>query len=290
MNITRVGFIGLGEMGKPMAKNLLKHSFTVATCSHVRKQAAKEVKELGAELLSSPKEVAAVSDVIITMVRDISQTDEVIYGKGFWEGKGIWQGIRACCPVIVCSTLLPGYCRGLATTAKELMVDVLDAPVSGGYSRAESGDLTFMVGGNKDTFVKCLRVFEAMGKNVFFLEGPGMGQAMKLINNYMMIINSFGTSEAIAAGLKAGLKLQCMLDIIKESSGNSSVIQNWERLATSQWREEKKRKTSNKSIFKKDLELAVSFFDELGSNSRLGNLVLKMNESSLFPTGDADFD
>ena len=285
MNSTKIGFIGLGEMGKPMAINLLNHGFAVATCSHVRKQAAEDIKAFGADILSSPKEVAAVSDVVITMVRDVPQTDEVIYGKGFWDGKGVWQGIRAGCPVMVCSTLLPSYCRKLAGDGKRFQVDVLDAPVSGGYAMAESGGLTFMIGGNQDTFSKCLHVFEAMGQNIFFIGGPGTGQAMKLINNYMMIINSFGTSEAIAVGLRAGLELRPMLEIIGKSSGNSTVIQNWERLAASH---QKNRKTQprDKSIFTKDLELAVSFFNELGFKTRLGNMVLKMDESRLFPVSD----
>jgi 3-hydroxyisobutyrate dehydrogenase len=284
MMVKKVGFIGLGEMGKPMAKNLLKHRFAVATCAHIRKQAAEELKGLGAAVLGSPQEVAAASDVVITMVRDIPQTDEVIHGRGGWEAKGVWQGIRAGSSVILCSTLPPGYCRKLAEAGKKISVDVLDAPVSGGYPLAQSGGLTFMVGGDRNIFAKCRPLFEAMGQNIYFLGGPGTGQTMKLINNYMMIVNAFGTSEAIAMGLRAGLDLRLMLEIIGKSSGNSAVIRDWARLAASK-RENEMQKPGDKAIFRKDLELAVSFFKELGYNSELGELVLKMDESRLFPTG-----
>ena len=287
MSVSKVGFIGLGEMGKPMAKNLLKHHFAVATCAHVRKQAVEELEVLGAKVMSSPKEVAAASDVIITMVRDIIQTDEVIYGNGSWKGKGVWQGVGAGSSIIVCSTLLPGYCRRLAAAGKGVRVNVLDAPVSGGISLAESGGLTFMVGGEADVVSECQSVFEAMGKNIFYLGGSGAGQAMKLINNYMMVVNSFGTSEAIAMGLKAGLDLRRMLEIIGKSSGNSSVIQNWEMLAARR-KANQRQKTGSKTIFRKDMELAVGFFKELGVESELGNLILKMDESRLFPTGTGD--
>lgn len=280
-NISRVGFIGIGEMGRPMAKNLLKNHFGIITCTHVRKSAVEELEQSGAIVVGSPKEVAGASDVVITMVRDITQTKDVIYGVGSWEGKGVLQGIKTGSSVIICSTLLPGDCRGIAGDLKELQVDVIDAPVSGGTASAESGGLTFMVGGNENAVNKCRSLFEAMGKKIFFLGALGAGQAMKLINNYMMIVNSFGTSEAITMGLKAGIQLQLMLDIIKVSSGNSAVIQNWGMLAANI---KANQKTGNISIFRKDLELAVGFFREMGSNTKLGNLVLKMDESLLFPT------
>jgi 3-hydroxyisobutyrate dehydrogenase-like beta-hydroxyacid dehydrogenase len=281
----KVGFIGLGEMGKPMAKNLLKHGFPLATCAHIKKQAVEELKRLGAEVMDHPSDVAATSDVVITMVRDIPQTDEVIYGRGAWEGKGALQGIRKGSTIIICSTLLPGYCQRVAADCRSLQVSVLDAPVSGGTPIAESGGLTFLVGGDTETFTRCRPVLEAMGKNIFHLGGSGAGQAMKLINNYMMLVNAFGTSEAISAGLRAGLDLRRMLEIIGKSSGNSTVIQNWDMLAASR---KSYQKAGGKSIFRKDLELAIAFFEELGHKSELGSMALKMDESQLFPTENGE--
>ena len=110
-----------------------------------------------------------------------------------------------------------------------------------------------------------------------------MGQALKLINNYMMIVTAFGTSEAIALGVKAGLDLRSMLEIIGKSSGNSAVVQNWDRLAAAK-KENEKQETGDNTIFRKDMKLAVDFFEELGLKSDLGNLILKMDDSRLFPT------
>lgn len=283
MHILKIGFIGLGEMGRPMAKNLLKNQFAVLTCGHIRQEAVDELKHLGAEVVDSPKEVAEASEVTISMVRDTQQTDEVIFGKGFWKGKGVWQGIKTGSVVIICSTIVPGYCQKLAIAGKKRGIDVLDAPVSGGNPLAESGTLTFMVGGDRKVFRKCHPIFKAMGKNIYYLGGPGMGQALKLINNYMMIVTSFGTSEAIALGLKAGLDLGLMLKIIKASSGNSTVVENWDMLATHKKEYEGREKGTN-TIFYKDMELAVNFAKEVGVKANLGSMILKLDDSCLFPT------
>jgi 3-hydroxyisobutyrate dehydrogenase-like beta-hydroxyacid dehydrogenase len=283
MNILNVGFIGLGEMGKPMAKNLLNRGFTVLTCSHIRKNAVIEIEQLGGRIVDSPESVAKDSDVIITMARDMQQTDEIISGKGSWHERGIWQGIKTGSTIIICSTLSPIYCQKLALAGKELGICILDAPVSGGYPLAERGDLTFIVGGDRKAFEKCQPIFKAMGKSLYYLGRSGSGQALKLINNYMMIVNAFGTSEAITVGLKYGLDLKQMLEIIKTSSGNSSVIQNWDMLTKHQ-RESEKSENFVNSIFYKDVVLANNFADEMGAKVDLGNLILKLDGSRLFPS------
>jgi 2-hydroxy-3-oxopropionate reductase len=287
MGILKIGFIGLGEMGKPMAVNLIKKGFAITSCSHVRKEAAKEIERLGGNIVGSPEEVAGASEVIIIMVRDTPQTDEVIYGKGSWEGRGVRQGIKTGSIIIICSTISPGYCQRLAGDFKKEGIDVLDAPVSGGNPMAEAGTLTFMVGGDRKAYEKCRPVFEAMGRSIHYLGGPGTGQAMKLINNYMMIVNAFGSSEAIAMGIRTGLDPGQMLEILKASSGNSSIVQNWDMLAKHQ-REYTKKETPAGSIFHKDMVLAVDFAREIGANADLGNLTLKLDESRLFPTGSLE--
>jgi 3-hydroxyisobutyrate dehydrogenase-like beta-hydroxyacid dehydrogenase len=148
---------------------------------------------------------------------------------------------------------------------------------------AECGGLTFMVGGDRKAFEKCQPVFKAMGKSLYYLGRSGSGQALKLINNYMMIVNAFGTSEAITVGLKYGLDLKQMLEIIKTSSGNSTIIQNWDVLTKHQRESEKSEKFVN-SIFYKDVVLANNFADEIGVKIDLGNLILKLDGSRLFPS------
>ena len=283
MKNLRIGFIGLGEMGKPMAKNLLKNRFELTTCGHIRKGPVEELRSLGATVAHSPKEVAESSDVIIVMVRDIPQTDEVVLGEGFWKGRGIWQGIQSDSTLVLCSTLLPSYCQKLAEKGKESRIFVLDSPVSGGYLKAEAGTLTFMVGGDREAFNECRPIFDAMGKIIYYLGGPGMGQVIKLVNNYMMIVTSYGASEGIIMGLKAGLGLEQILKIIKVSSGNSAVIEQWNLMAKHQ-KEYGDNKPGTMSLFSKDIALAVDFAKEIGVKADFGRLVLESDESYLFPT------
>lgn len=282
MKNVNMGFIGLGEMGKPMATNLLKNRFVVTICGHVREEPVEELRSLGAIVASSPKEVAETSEVVISMVRDTPQTDEIILGRGFWKGKGIWHGIKPGSIVILCSTLEPTYCQKLAAAGKERGVELLDSPVSGGYPRAAAGTLTFMVGGDSKVFDRCRLIFKAMGKNIYYLGGPGMGQALKLANNYMMIVTSYGTSEAIAMGLKAGLDLRRMLEVVKVSSGNSTIVERWDLMAAEKKEHEKHKKGD--TLFYKDMTLAVKFAEQVGVKPNLGRLVLKMDDSYLFPT------
>ncbi|MFC1982535.1 NAD(P)-dependent oxidoreductase [Chloroflexota bacterium] len=280
-----IGFIGLGDMGKPMAKNLLKAGFGVTTCGHVRKEPIEELRILGAIVVDSPKEVAEASEVIIVIVRDTAQANEVIRGgKGFWEGKGIWQGIKRGSVLIVSSTVEPSYCQKLVVEGKEKGIDVLDVPVSGARTRAEDGTLSILAGGDEAVFERCRPIFEAMGRDIFYLGGPGMGQAFKLVNNYIGIVTAFTTSEGIAMGLKAGLDLTRMLEVIKVSSGNNSMVQRWD--LTMAWRKEhdENRENSVIGLQYKDVGLAVKFAEELGVPATLGEHILQMDDSMLYPS------
>jgi 3-hydroxyisobutyrate dehydrogenase-like beta-hydroxyacid dehydrogenase len=283
MSVIKIGFIGLGQMGQPMALNLLKKHFPLTTCIHVREEAAGELEKLGGKIVASPAEVAQASDVIIIMVRDTAQTGEVVYGPDAEEKKGVWAGIRPGAVILICNTIAPAFCQKLAAAGKTRGVDVLDAPVSGGYPAAAAGTLTFMVGGEKTAWTRCEPVFQALGRHTYYLGGAGVGQVMKLVNNYMMIINAFGTSEALRIGVKAGLDLRQMLEIVKASSGNSTIVQNWDMLAENQ-RKLMESKTPSVSIFDKDVSLAVNYARELGIKADLGSLILKMDESGLFLT------
>jgi 2-hydroxy-3-oxopropionate reductase len=283
MENIKIGFIGLGEMGTPMAKNLLKNHFDLTICGHRSRKTIDELKLLNAVEVKSPREVAESTDFIIVMVRDIPQTNEVVLGEGYWDKEGIWQGMKTGSTIILCSTLKPDYCQKLADKAKEKGVCILDSPVSGGYPSAEAGTLTFMVGGERQAFNKCRPIFKGMGKDIYYLGGPGMGQAMKLINNYMMVVTAYGSSEAISIGLRAGLGLEQMMEVIKVSSGNSAVIARWNILAKHQ-QEFKDKQPGSSSLFKKDIALAIDFAEEIGLQADFGKLTLKSDESILFPT------
>jgi 3-hydroxyisobutyrate dehydrogenase len=224
MNDIRIGFIGLGNMGGPMAKSIVSKGFTL-TVYDLSNKAVKEMETVGAIAAKSSREVADASDVIFSMVRDIPQTDEVIFGKD-----GVWQGISEGKIIVISSSIGPAYCRELYEKAKERGVRVIDCGVSDPtVFRHEPGALTLMIGGDKDAVKQCWPVFEAMGKNIFYLGKIGNGQAYKLINN--MTAKHIGTIERLCLieclnlGIKVGLDLRKMIDVMSVSAG-ARLLQN----------------------------------------------------------------
>ena len=139
---TKVGFLGLGEMGKGMAKNLITRGCDL-TVFDVREEPVNELKQMGAKTAGTPSDLAAASEVIFTMVRDDAQTEEVMWGKD-----GILEGIKSGSTIIIVSTASPSLCQRLAKEAGKNGVGVLDAPVSGAKAGAEAGTLTLMIGGD----------------------------------------------------------------------------------------------------------------------------------------------
>jgi len=222
----KVGFIGLGDMGKPMAKRLLKAGIPVTSCYHIRREPLEEIVNLGATAVSSPEEVARASDVIISIVRDEAQTSEVLWGQ-----EGVMNGVKPGTIILIMSTLSPSFCQKAASEAGKKGVGVLDAPVSGASPAAEAGTLTIMVGGQSQLLEECRPILEAMGKNIFHLGEIGMGQAAKLANNVIVLTGICVATEGLALGVKAGVDLDRMLEIIRVSSGNSWVIEHWELIS-----------------------------------------------------------
>ncbi len=221
----KIGFVGLGEMGKPMAKNLARKGYSL-TVYDVRPEPVEELKALGAVAAKSLKDMAKASNFIITMVRDVPQTEAVIFGK-----EGIWEGLKEGSTIIITSTLDSFFCRSLEAKAKEKKVGVLDACVSGAKPKAEAGTLTLMVGGDDALYKKCLPILEAMGKEIYFMGGVGAGQITKLANNMMLHINMAGATEALALAICGGIKKELFLDVVKKSTGNSWIVENWELVA-----------------------------------------------------------
>lgn len=222
MSSIRVGFIGLGNMGMAMARCLPKKGLTV-TVYDIRKEAIDEMVALGAKAASSCREVAEASDVIITMVRDIDQTRDVIFGKD-----GVWEGIKEGSVILITSSIGPKYCQEVYAKGKEKGVQVVDCAVSdpSGTAHYLEGQLTLMIGGDEDAVKKCWPIFEAMGKNIFHLGGIGTGQAYKLINNMAVMHTGTLIRECLNLGVKAGLDLDKMVDVLSVSTGGTWALQN----------------------------------------------------------------
>lgn len=195
----RVGFIGLGTMGKPMARNLIKAGFPLIVHNRSRAAVAELAKE-GAQTASSPKELAAKSDVVITVLPDSPDVEVVTTGE-----QGILEGTHPGMLLIDMSTISPVVARRLAGEAQARGVDMLDAPVSGGEVGAINGTLSIMVGGKEEVLNRALPLFQAMGKNIVFIGEAGAGQVAKAANQIVVALTIQAVSEALVLAARAGV-------------------------------------------------------------------------------------
>lgn len=214
----RVGFIGLGKMGRPMAQNLLKAGFTLVVHNRSRGP-VEELARLGAQPASSPAEVVAQVDVVLTCLPDPPAVELVYLGEN-----GLIPHARPGQILVDHSTVGPSTSRKLAAAAAARGVFFLDAPVSGGTAGAQAGTLTIMVGGPEEAFQRVLPVFQAMGKNIRRVGPNGAGSTIKLVNQLLVAINMAGVVEGIVMGVKAGADPQVMLEVLSTSFGGSAML------------------------------------------------------------------
>ena len=216
----RVGFIGLGIMGMPMARNLIKAGFEVIVYNRTTSK-CEQVLSKGAKKADSCKEVASGSSVIITIVSDTPDVESVILGEN-----GVIEGIKPDSVVIDMSTISPQVTQKLAAHLGEKGAYMLDAPVSGGEQGAINGTLSIMVGGDAQIFERCRPVFEAMGKNIIRVGGNGMGQTVKLMNQILVAGNLNAVVEALVFAQKAGVDLEKANDAVKGGAAGSWQLAN----------------------------------------------------------------
>lgn len=216
----RIGFIGLGIMGKPMALNLLKAGFNVIAYNRTKEKVNTIVEAGGKEGLT-PKEVAENSDIIISIVADTPDVQDVILGEG-----GAIQGVKEGSVVIDMSTISPSATKEIAVKLKEKNVEMLDAPVSGGDVGAINGTLSIMVGGNSATLDRCKPIFEALGKSVTHCGSNGMGQTTKLCNQILVSVTNMAVSEAVLFAQKSGLDPHTMVEATKGGAAGSWQLSN----------------------------------------------------------------
>jgi 3-hydroxyisobutyrate dehydrogenase-like beta-hydroxyacid dehydrogenase len=216
----RVGFIGLGVMGLPMARNLARSGYTVSGWAR-RPDTAERAAAEGITMRASPAELAGVSDVIITMVT----TSQDVIGLCLGEG-GLLESAAPGSAFVDMSTIAPSVSRRAAEAAAALNIGFLDAPVSGGSFGAEQGTLTIMAGGDAGLVERCRPLFEVMGDpGRIFHTGPvGSGQTVKLVNNMLVGSISAATLEALLVGVGAGVPLKTLVDVVSVSSGASAQL------------------------------------------------------------------
>lgn len=218
----KIGFIGLGDMGLPMAKRVQACGFNTTVCGHRRREPIETMKGLGATEVSTPKEVAQASGVTILMLSDDVLTGQVVLGPD-----GVIEGAKEGSGIILMGTLSPGFCRQVAEAGATKKLDVIDAPVTGASMRAETGELGIMAAGNKDAVEKYRAVLETMGKITYCGE-LGSGQIVKLANNMVFQTIIHATYEGIRWGMKAGADESTLVELMKSGTANSWVVQNWE--------------------------------------------------------------
>ena len=258
----KVGFVGLGNMGGPMARNLLKAGVGLVV-HDLDPRKVQSLAEAGAEVAASPQAVARQTTRSICMVETTAQAESVILGEhGFAHGAGSGH-------IVICmSTVDPFKLRDMAARLAERGIAVLDAPVSGGTKGAAEATLSIIVGGDKALFTACEDLFNTMGGNVFHAGALGNGIAMKLINNMLLQVNTVAVAEGLVMGVKAGLDIQQLFEVISASSGNSYAFANrGRRMITRNF-----APSGTVDISYKDQELETAFAKQLGVPVLLANV------------------
>ena len=216
--MTRVGLIGLGKMGLPMGRNLLKSGFPLVVHNRSR-GAVDDLAGSGAESAASPAEVASRSDVVLTCLPDVPAVQQVYLGDD-----GLLEEGREGKLFVDHSTVSPDLSRKLSETANSKGASFLDAPVSGGTAGAANATLTIMIGGHQEAFDRARPIFEALGKSIHHVGGNGSGAAIKLANQLLVGVHTVAAMEALVLVAKAGADPRTALEVISSSFGSSAML------------------------------------------------------------------
>jgi len=214
----KIGFIGLGAMGKPMAVNLLKEGYRVFAFD-INSKNVDEIVTLGAVGCSNGGAVALVANVIFTSLPNAGIVETVMVEK-----EGVFDNCREGTIIIDMSSVSPSSTLKMAGIAEPMGIKYVDAPVSGGTKGAEAGTLTIMVGADEAVFEKIKPILEVIGGDIYHVGPTGTGDAVKIVNNLMLGCNMATLAEALILGVKCGLKVETMQEIISKSSGRSYVM------------------------------------------------------------------
>lgn len=217
----RVGFIGLGNIGKPMAINIAKAGFDLMVYD-LRAEPMRELTALGAKAARSADEVGAYGEIIEVVVVDDAQVDAALLGEG-----GVFSGAKSGSIIAIHSTVHPRTVRKLAEQAAAKGLTLIDAEVSGGERGAIAKSLCYMVGGDKAAFEKCRPIFATSGDNIFHLGDLGSGAVTKLAHNLIVYVNMLAASEGMRLAEKAGVDLKAMEQVVHAGAAQSRIADHW---------------------------------------------------------------
>lgn len=219
--MTTIAFIGLGHMGLPMARNLLKAGFALRVFD-LMQSAVDSLAAEGATPAASANEAVAGASVVVSMLPASRHVEGLYLGES-----GLLAQIAPGSLVLECSTIAPESARKVHAAASARGIALLDAPVSGGTAGAAAGTLTFMVGGDAAVLERARPLLSAMGKNLFHAGPDGAGQVAKVCNNQLLAVQMIGTAEALALGVANGLDAAVLAEIMRQSSGGNWVLEKY---------------------------------------------------------------
>ena len=275
----RVGFVGLGTMGGPMAANAARAGFEVSAWNRTAGRAV-DLHDLGVSIADSPAGVATASDVVITMVSDTPDVEAVLFGPG-----GVAEGAATGTIVVDMSTISPSSTREFAERLAQQGVAMLDAPVSGGSEGAKKGTLSIFVGGEASDLERARPVLESLGTTITHVGPIGAGQAVKAVNQVILAGTYLGVAEGIVLALKAGLDVEQVVAALSGGAAQSWVLAN-----------RSGRMTENDyplgfkvSLHRKDLGIGLAMARELGASLPVAALCEAL-EAGLIGQGHADED
>ena len=211
----KIAFIGLGNMGGPMALNLLKAGFAL-TVFDLSPTALQSAQAAGAKVAATAAEAAAEAEIVVSMLPASAHVEALYLGSG-----GVLQAVQPGTLIVDCSTIAPQTAKTVYQAAQAAGCAMIDAPVSGGTAGAAAGTLTFIVGGESDALERARPLLEKMGKNIFHAGDHGAGQVAKICNNMLLAIHMIGTAEALNLGTSLGLDAKVLSEIINKSSGRN---------------------------------------------------------------------
>ena len=268
----KIGFIGLGNMGMPMAQNLISNGMKVKgfdVSEEMLKQASENNIMVCSDALQASKEI----DVLITMLPNGEAVSSV------FNSESLLENIDPSILIIECSTISPKTSKELSLKALSLNLEMIDAPVSGGVKGAEEAGLTFMVGGSVENVEKARPILSKMGKNIFHAGDSGSGQIAKLCNNMLLAIHMSGTAEALSMGVKSGLDPSVLSEIMSKSSGGNWSLDKYNPypgvMTESPASKDYKGGFLNKLMIK-DLNLAKELAQDSNTETPMGDSARKL--------------
>ena len=273
----KIGFIGLGNMGLPMANNISKTGIEV-NAFDLSEKALKQAENLGMSIKQDSKSVLEDIDALITMLPNGSSVEKIFLEDNLLEV------INKRTLIIESSTISPEISKKISTIAKNYGISMLDAPVSGGVKGAELGNLTFIVGGSQADLEKGLSLFKIMGDKIFYAGESGSGQIAKLCNNMLLAVHMCGTAETIALGVNNGLDPVVLSEIMKNSSGGNWSLEKYNPypgvMETAPASENYSGGFLN-SLMLKDLKLASELALGSKSTTPMGKLAMQLYEEMM---------